>query len=220
MKAAILSLAAALLAACGSLSSPDIETTLQAERDGYYAEATAIQATTGADAQRIAGTAIAAQTHVARQNAINAALLGTVRAVVPPTRQVIASFSGVATPAPINQGERWFVKTGMASAVRQSDGCMEAPEIEFTPSTARIYATFEAFNIQAGTPISISWSHEGQVMHQEQFSMDRNASHVCLWFYIEPSIVEFAPGSWAAQLFADGFALGQPMTFNIAPDPA
>ena len=209
---------AAFLAACSSISSADMEATLRAERDGYILEATALRATTEADALRIAGTAVAAQTHVANQNAINAALLGTVRAVVPPTRQVIAAFSGAATPEPINQGERWFVKTGMATAVNESDGCIVAPEIEFTPSTPRIYATFQAFNIQSGTPLSITGLYEGQPRHQESFTTQSNASRICLWFYIEPSMVEFTPGSWAAQLYADGFALGQPMTFSIVPE--
>jgi hypothetical protein len=208
-------LKALLLTACGAFAIGDSNSTLEAEQQGYVAEATAIQSTLHAHSAQVAGTARAAETQVAVRQDVNAALYATVQAGSPPTQQIISSAGGANTPQAILQGERWFVKTGLSPSVRDSDGCAERAQSDFTPDASRIYATFKAFNIGAGTPLSARWSYEGQTRIEESFVLDRSAGEICLWFYIEPSMVEFTPGLWDVRLYAEGFQLEAPMTFRI-----
>ena len=203
-----------LLSGCGAAAFTDHAATLQAEVDGYVAEATAIQEAARADATRIMSTVVAAQTQVVHQRGVNAALYATVQAALPPTQQLVDRVPA-GTPQAITQGQRWFVKTGMTPTVRASDGCAESHQSDFSSTTARIYATFKAYNIQAGTRLGVIWAHNGQSVFEEAFTLERSANEICLWFYIEPSVVEFTPGLWSAQLFADGFRLESAMPFTI-----
>lgn len=204
-----------VLVGCEAMALVDHEATHSAEIDEYIAEATAIQASARADATRIMSTVTVSETQAAQQRGINEQLYATVQAVFPPTQQVVALGEALATPRAIAEGKRWFIKTGMASAVHESDGCSAAPQTQFTPESPRIYATFVAHNIDAGTPLSVSWHHEGEPVLEESFDLGRSASEICLWFFIEPHVIEFRPGFWAVQLYADGFPLESPMTFSI-----
>ena len=207
-------LAAVLITACGMTPVEDIEATLFAEADLIRAEATAIRATAEAAADRLRGTMTAAEAYLTHRRGVNAALLSTARAGFAPTAQVIANVFG-GTPEAITEGRRWFVKTGTASQVRQADGCSAGPQDRFTPDTPTIYATFQAFNIAAGTPLSVNWLHEGQSVHQEGFDLGGNHSEICLWFSLDPSVTPFTPGAWSVQLYAEGFPLEGPMLFTI-----
>ncbi|MCC6804213.1 MAG: hypothetical protein IT319_15130 [Anaerolineae bacterium] len=205
-----------LIGCSGTL--PDSPATQRAEISEIIAEATAIQVTREANEAQVIGTIEALHTQVAHRSAINQHLHATLRAVVPATTRVAAHGDAVATPQAITQGRRWFVKTGMASRVNESDGCSHTPESDFNTSTPRIYATLKAYNIESGTPLSASWTHQGQKVHEESFRLDRSAGEICLWFYIDPQTVAFTPGMWTVQLYADGFPLESVMAFNIAHD--
>lgn len=215
MRQIILVLVCGLLIGCSS-TLPGNPATWQAETSSIIAEATAIQAARQADEERISGTVEALQTAVVHKAAVNAHLHATMRAVLPAMTRVAAHGGGAPTPEAILQGRRWFIKTGMASWVSDADGCSHTPESEFTPGTERIYATFKAFNIESGTPLSVSWAHEGQTVLEESFHLQRSAGEICLWFFIDPELVEFKPGMWTVQLYADGFPLESPMPFNIS----
>lgn len=206
------------LIGCGGEPPSGSPQTQQAKTSSIIAEATAIQAARQADEARIVATVEALNTLVAHKAAVNVHLHATMRAALPAVTRVAAHGGGVPTPEAILQGRRWFVKTGMASGVSESDGCSHSPESEFNPGIPRIYATFKAYNIESGTPLSVSWAHEGRTVLEESFQLERSASEICLWFYIDPAMVDFAPGMWTAQLYADGFPLESAMAFHISHD--
>jgi hypothetical protein len=207
-------LAAVMITACGMSPVEDLEATLIHEAEVIRAEATAIRATAEAEGARLNATMDAANSYLDHRRGVNAALLSTARAGIVPTTQVVANVFG-GTPEAISQGRRWFVKTGTSDEVRASDGCTTGPRDSFTTSSPAIYATFQAFHIAAGTPLSVSWLHEGRSVHQESFDLSGNYSEVCLWFSLNPSITPFYPGAWAVQLYAEGFPLEGPMLFTI-----
>lgn len=208
-------LLALLATACGmEPANNEIEATLAQEASQIIAEATAIRTTAEAQTTQIAATMSAADAYLDQRRAVNAALLATVRADLVPTAQVIANVFG-GTPDAIQRGERWFVKTGTTEAIQPSNGCAIAPHQQFPTNTREIYATFEAHNIASGTPLSASWTYEGQTVHQESFNLDGSYGLICLWFSITPDMVPFNPGTWAVQLFAEGFPLEGPMLFTI-----
>jgi hypothetical protein len=210
-------LGSVLLAAsgCGVLSRPDVPATLQAENLGFVQEATQIAQAGAADRALIAATADAAATQVAALQGVNTALLATVRAGDPPEPGVRAAARTGSAPAGLAEGQRWFVPTGMAASVRESDGCMENPQVSFPADTERIYATVRGYNINAGVVMGVEWLYEGTSVWQEQWPVERNWPDICMWFYIDPATVDFQPGNWSARLFADGFQLEQPLTFSI-----
>lgn len=212
---AVLLLAVALTGGCGSLGGDDPSATLQAERLGYDAEATAIAQAIQAQATQVQGTAVAAETYVAQTDGVNQQLVATLRAVIPPTEQIASGGMGGGTPQAILEGERWFVKTGTSTSVRDSDGCIVDPTQTFSSDASRIYAAFEAHNIEAGVRLSAEWSYEGRPVWTEGFDLERGATFICLWFFIDSSEVEMTPGTWSVQLFADGFRLESPMPFTI-----
>jgi hypothetical protein len=208
-------LAAALTGGCSSLGGDDQSAVLQAERLVYDNEATTIAQAIQSQATQVQGTAVAAETYVAQTDGINQQLVATLRAVIPPTEQIASGGMGGGTPQAILEGERWFIKTGTSTSVRDSDGCVVDPTQSFGSDVSRIYATFEAHNIEAGVRLSAEWSYEGRSVWTEGFNLERGSSFICLWFFIDSSEVEMTPGTWSVQLFADGFKLESPMPFTI-----
>lgn len=215
MKIVIFVLAAALLIGCSSGTAASHQATLRAETDGYVAEATAIRQAADSDLERIASTVVALEAEVLHRAAVNVQLNATLQAMLPAVSRSAVNAGGAATPEAILRGERWFIKTGMSSQVSESDGCSQTPESDFATTTSRIYATFKAFNIDGGTPLSASWAHDGQTVHEESFNLEGGAGEICLWFYIDPETVEFVPGLWTVQLYAEGFPLESAMPFQI-----
>lgn len=225
--------AAMLVGACSTLGTANTAATLQAENEGYIAEATGIRLTAEADSTAIAGTAIAAETLVVEVNSINVQLLATVRANQAPTPARIvgaADVNGVqmdmmdemsaAEAGEYGENLPQFIQTGTSTAVRDADGCIQSPQIEFTPTTPRIYATIVAFNITTGTPVNVEWSLEGSVVWTESFVMQQNAAEICLWFFIDSTIVELTPGRWAVNMYTGDNRSEAPMTFNILEEGA
>jgi hypothetical protein len=107
------------------------------------------------------------------------------------------------------------VKTGTTTVVRESDGCVEQTQTRFPIDTPRIYATVHAFNIESGVQMSVAWYYEGTEVLRENWVVPQSSADLCIWFYLEPSTVEFRPGVWSVQLFADGFRLEDAMVFSM-----
>lgn len=214
MKPLILcSLLPLVVTACANLLPPDTGATLAAQNNAIIAEATAIRETNQAQEARIVATASAVETAAFRINAINRELLATVRAVVPPTQALIASANNAAS-TPV-AGQFRLLQTGTGTGVRTEDGCVTSPQISFPADTTQIYATVRAFNIAAGTPVSVEWMYAGENVWSESFSMERSAAEICLWFFIEPSVVPFTPGEWSVNIVAGGLPADAPMRFTI-----
>ncbi|MBC7811080.1 MAG: hypothetical protein H7175_08040, partial [Burkholderiales bacterium] len=203
-----------LTSACQAFQSDDIGATVAADSARYVTEAAGIGQTALAQQTRVLSTAQAAETYVVSMNDINRQLLATVRVVNPPTAAVYSNPSAALAPAPnVEAGTPApptlsFSDINTAIAVRDSDGCPDVLQTEFSADTSRIYITARALNIRAGTRMSVQWSYDadGQVRFEEPWTVTSSASSFCFWFYAEPSNFEFTPGQWTARLFADGVA--------------
>jgi hypothetical protein len=226
-----------LISACAPLL--DVEQTPTAElinREQFARETTAIAQVAQLQATDVAGTAQAAETYVAARESINAQLVLTLRAAIPPTQQQIDS-SGLVTPgmnAPIttpsapdasgdaggsaaaNTGGTQFVDLATAAVVSDVDGCASPATSSFSTTTQRIYATARAYNIRAGTQMSADWLRDGVVVFQSaSWSVSADEADFCLWFYIEPVDVAFDVGNWSVQLYADGTPITPAAAFTI-----
>lgn len=203
-----------LLSACQVLDPPNTAATLQAEGRGYVQTATAVQQVAQAQQTAVMATAESANTQVAQVQRINQQLLATVRAGDAPDLR-ISNDNAAVTPVGVEPGRRWFVKTGTTARVREADGCAEEAQIQFALDTPRIYATVRAFNIESGVQMSVAWYYESTEVLRENWTVPQSSSDLCMWFYIDPEIVEFRPGSWSVRLFADGFQLEDAMVFAL-----
>ena len=212
----LLSVLMLVVTGCEAIQGPDAPATLQAENLEILSEATAIAQSAQSDSLRVQQTADAMNAQAAAIFAENQQLLATVRARDPLPQMQRIIVSGV-RPTNLEPGQRWFVKTGVGTSVRQSDGCIEQAQISFPDTVERLYATVLAFNIEAGVVMSVSWSREGIEVMRESWPLARGSSEIGMWFSIDRTDGEFTPGSWSATLCADGFQLEAPMSFSILP---
>jgi hypothetical protein len=201
---------------CQVLDPPDMVATLQTENGEIISEATAIAWAANVDRGRVQATAVSAMTQVASLQSENLELLATVRAGDPPRPRVIAETNS--SSIALTPGQRWFTKTGVSLQINEADGCVVSPQISFSTDVSKIYATMRALNVEAGLQMSVAWAYEGAEVHRESFSLDRDWSEICLWFFIDTSTVEMLPGNWTVQMFADGVGLETPMAFTIRQD--
>ncbi len=234
-------IAAVVIGGCSALNPDNPAATLQAEREGYIAEATSIAQSAQAQAAQVQATAVAAQTHVAQMEGRNQQLLATLRVVLPPTQQIV-NRSGAVTPgsmatqapggfaaatqpgasgdAPANTGgslgDMQFTQVGTASNVRDSDGCAVSLEYSFPANIQRIYITTRALNVKAGTQMHVEWDYQGQSTHTEDWTVPNDDADFCSWFYIEPTGAQFAAGNWSVSLTANGVPVNPPtVNFTI-----
>lgn len=202
------------LSGCQVLDPPDVPATLQTENLSYVVQATEIAQQATLEAEDVRATAQAAGTRAADIQMVNRVLLATVRAGDPDDSVSVVA-NTLATPVGLDPNQRWFVKTGVSTRVRESDGCVEDAHIRFSTEDQRIYATVVAYNINQGVRMSASWAHEGNTVHEDSWIVNRNAAHICIWFDISGDVVALTPGNWSVRLFADGFQLEEAMTFSI-----
>lgn len=206
-----------LLCSCQAFNRVDTYGTAQAQNYGFETEVAAM--TEVAQTQNIAAAATveAGETSVALINGVNQQLVATLQRQVTPTPQL--QIEGIQPLDPTLQaqyeGRRLFVKTGTSTEVNPVDGCVVNPQVFFTEDVTRIYGTLKAFNIEAGVLMRAEWKHEGTPVWEDVWTVDANYGEICIWFYIEPSYVEFIPGAWSVEMFADGFSLEGPMAFSI-----
>lgn len=206
---------------CQVFNAPDVPATLQAEGAAIVAEATLIAETAQADLERIQATVEAGETQIAEMNSVNQQLLATARALIPPTpARAVGSAPEVADMpmGEMNFGNvvtTEFLNTGVTSSIRNSDGCANSLQNQFTQSVERIYVTTRATQIRAGTVMTVEWTYEGQVVFRDDWTVSRDAVDFCLWYFITPDDVAFSPGRWSVQLFADGRAVPPAVDFVI-----
>lgn len=200
--------------------------TLQAELTDYADEATRLADVGLEQRTQIAVTAAAAETYVGRVDGINVQLALTLRAAVPPTRQIVAN-SGPVTPGmiappegqamsstdstlvPFTEGNTQYTDVATALAIRESDGCAADRTSQFSTGVSRVYATARALNIAAGTAVYVEWQYAGaRVAQSTVYTIASDDADFCLWFYLEPTDAPFSVGEWAAQFFADGAPAG------------
>jgi hypothetical protein len=226
---ALLLVVALLVTGCGSLGldAPDAQATLQAEETALALEATRIPGELSALSTQVAVTAVAAETYVARMDGINRQMVATLRAVMPPTAQVIQGRDGAALPGGAGSvdsmdvqgtpasGVVTFTAFQTASAVNSADGCVQTPSSLFGVNDTIIYATARALNMRAGTEMTAEWSFGGQVVYTFSFVVDVDDPDYCLWFSITPQDVTFTPGDWTVSMLANGAPIASAVSFRI-----
>lgn len=229
---------------CSALGGEDIPGTIAVESTAYADEATAMARDLQAQGTAVQTTAVYAQTYVTQMDGINRQMVATLRAAVPPTQQIVqqrdtsqplisgveglpqeeqpgnadASGAGAGAGAGAESGSSGiteFQPVQTASSVRASDGCADVVTTEFTVDTTTIYATARAFNMHAGTEMSVEWSFGGQVVYSWQFTVDVEDADYCLWFSITPEDAPFTPGDWSVRMLANGAPLPAPANFRI-----
>ena len=201
-----------LLAACQTLTPPNTVATWQAREGRILQEATFIARSADRDRERVDATVLPQSTEIASAMRENAALLVTVRAGDSPGQRVV----GNRAPAPPRTpGRRWFAKTGISRFINPVDGCVVSPQISIAGDADSIYVTWRAWNVRAGLRMSVQWRHEGDLMHEEDFTLERGWQERCFWFSLTPDLAAFAPGSWSVQLYADGAPLETPQSFTL-----
>ena len=229
---------AAVLSAC----SGDQQANLAAEATAALDEATAIAQTVTARTTEVAAIAAAAATQVYQLDGVNQQLAVTMRAAIPPTDQVVfnsapvtpglnAPLPGQWTPTPVAVADagqsppgttpapgaqNQITAAGPALAVRDSDGCAVAIQSSIPVSSPRIYATTRILNATAGTSVQAAWSSGGQVVFSNTpYMLPADDPDFCVWFYIEPADVNFAPGDWSLQFLVNGQPTGAPTAFTL-----
>ncbi len=232
-----------LLSACSTLDGSDQRATLIAEVTDSVDQATTVARTLTFRSTEVAVTAAAAATTIYQLDGINVQLAATMRAAIPPTRQVVFDTApvtpglnaplpgewtptplpgaavaqpgaGAATPAPDQQNQLTVV--GPALAVRDADGCAVAVQTSMPASSPRIYATTRILNAAAGTSLQAAWSSQGQVVFSnDPFTIPEDDPDFCVWFYIEPADVTFAPGDWSLQFLVNGQPAGAAAPFTL-----
>jgi hypothetical protein len=218
-----------VFSACSALTPDNPAATLQAQRQGFVDEATSIAQAAQAQATEVLGTAIAAQTYVAQMDGRNQQLLATMAIAYPPTQAVVenngpSTPGQMATPAPVDSfdnaagaptqdgvsasganslGDMQFTQVGTASSVRDSDDCAVELVNSFPADVKQIYITTRARNIKKGTEMRVEWYYEGQMTHNESYTVPRDDNDFCLWFSLEPTDNTLSSGNWSVKLFAN-----------------
>lgn len=231
---AVMCAAVLWVAACTGVGGGMNRETLEAELTEYVSEATRINTTREAAGTQAAATVAAAETYVTLSEGINIQLASTLRAVVPPTQQIIVN-TGPVTPGMIAPlpgqitpealpadagtpagGSNVLTEIAIALSVRDQDGCAAGTVTSVSSGASRVYATTRILNAQAGAQVRADWYYEGNLVVQgEPYALPRNAPDFCVWFYIEPSDAPFQPGTWQAQFVLNGIPVTPSATFTM-----
>lgn len=214
--------------ACGALQTVDEGATLEALNAGYSTESVNLITTGAAERAGYSQTAIILETQVAFAGALNRELLATLALQVTPTPPLVgetraddlgiivdvtAAAQGsviIATPANLP-----YITTGLSLSVREEDGCVVGPQSIFPLNVDRIYATLRATNLPQGTRMRAEWYREGEQVWFDDWTVDANYENLCIWFFLQPSYVEFSAGNWSVRMYADGQPIGQEMRFSF-----
>ncbi len=208
----LLSLLLLGLSACQAFTRPDIPATLRAQNAGYVVEATSISETAQAESTRVQVTAIAAAATLASIENLNQQLRATARAVIPPTAQIAGAGSAIAeSTASIDGSGMQFVEVGTTNSVRDSDGCANGLQSQFSLDAGPIYVTTRALNIRAGTLMGVEWRYDGAVAHQENFVVPIDDDNYCIWFNMEA----FSTGNWIVRLYENEVPIEPEVSFTV-----
>ncbi len=226
-------LALLLVSACSALTPDNPGATLQAERNGYIAEATSIAQEQQAQATEVMATSVAAQTYVAQMEGRNQQLLATMQIAFPPTQALVVNAGTstpgqMATPAPLGSfgeattapqgatpgsgslGSVQFTQVGTAASVRSSDDCADTLTNSFPANVQTIYITTRALNVTQGTVVRAEWYFEGQLTYSESYTIPRDDSDFCMWLSITPTDVTLSSGNWSVKLYANDTPIDAP----------
>lgn len=215
MRPILLALLIISLTGCAAFNREDTYATLEVEHSAFATEIMVIRNENQENSETISQDIATSEALIAMERGVNLQLIGTLERAVTPTPGLIIDQSLNPTIEAEFGGRRYFQKTGMSLDIRPEDGCVTVPNLSFPVSSDRIYATARVQNIESGVPLASKWYYEEELVYEFDFVTDSNHSDWCFYFYIDPDIVEFRPGSWSVRLFADGFQLEEPMSFTM-----
>lgn len=225
-------LLAIVISACGALQPEDDIATMAFDNAQYQTEVADLAATGSFERISSQSTIVVNQTAIALQNAINQRLLATLTVRITPTPPLPGEsqpddyglmpnmpnmpVGGSALPG----GDVPYIVTGLATRVREDDGCVINPRVAFSADEVRIYATFVAYNLTRGTALSAAWYRDIDQVASGAWTSDADYEKLCIWFYIQqPDDVAFTPGNWSVRLYANNEQIGNtlPFTFEALP---
>ena len=217
------------LAGCQALAGGDALATVQVNLTAAATESAGIRRAAAADRDMVLSTVVAAGTRVAQLSAVNAALGATLRAsytATPALRAVVVSAEDMGSSLDDNMSDLSTVgeegstpmtvsRLEMAASVNSASGCSSGAVQSFRPAQARIYLTAQVANLRAGARFTAQWQYQGRDVYSWSFVAERSRDFECIWFYATPDDFDFAPGSYAVALYADGVLMGS-AAFTIA----
>lgn len=90
-----------------------------------------------------------------------------------------------------------------------ADDCPVGSRSEFNPAQdTTIYVTAVGNNLTPANVVTSRWLLDGVEMVSYNWSPSGNVNGACIWFYITPEAVAFAPGNWSVELSVDGVTAG------------
>jgi len=123
---------------------------------------------------------------------------------------------GSVQPVVDGGGVAQFSQISTSASVRQSDGCADGIQNQFSLDTNRIYITAVATNLSAGTVMSAEWILNGTVMvTNSSWTVDQNYPSICIWFFITQDDTVFTPGDWSARLLVNNVPVEPASAFTI-----
>lgn len=218
MKALAAIALALALSACGALNQADTPATLIAQNEAYANEIAALDMSATAENAGSRERAIELSTRAAALSGVNVQLVGTLSVMVTPTPQLESSaFEQSMLENPDQVGQRLYVNTGVTTEI-DGRGCAVNPRDTFTIYEPRIYGTWVAYQLTAGTVFRLEWVYttNQQLMFSDSWIADGNYDEICVWFYITPEDVTLIPGAWQARLFIDEVQMTAPLRFTVS----
>ncbi|MBK9122254.1 MAG: hypothetical protein IPM16_03900 [Chloroflexi bacterium] len=214
-----LAAAALAMAGCAAFAGEDTAATLSARNVAAAAELTTLGDMMTAEASGMVESVSALATESAAGAGINVQLVATLMLIVTPTPELEGStFDPSAITGPIEVGQRLYVSTGATTIVDSATGCVLEPRARFGPGEPRLYGTWIAYNLRAGTVFRTQWYRDDELVFTDAWTAPRDQEQICIWFYVTPQDVEFLPGRWQVRLFADEVNAATPIEFLIEGD--
>ncbi len=105
-----------------------------------------------------------------------------------------------------------------ASRLREVFALVRFFGARFGPGEPRLYGTWVAYNLRAGTVFRTQWYRDDELVFTDAWTAPRDGEQLCIWFYVTPQDVEFLPGRWQIRLFADEINAATPIEFLIEGD--
>ncbi len=205
-----------LLTSCQVFQGVDTQATLEAEVQTYATESVSIEQTVESYRLQVQITAVAAETEVWVAGNVNQQLLATARVLSPPTQSVVAGIAAESATDMTGEGDGMrFSEVVTASGVRQSDGCAEQVQTQFSQDSERIYVVAQIPILEPQTVMGVEWLDEGQLVYADSWVAASGGSDYCVWYFITPEDVAFSPGNWSVRLSAGGSILGSAAPFTI-----
>ena len=202
---------------CAALNQADTPATLVAQNAAYSTEIAALDAQATAENAETRARVEQLSTSAAFTGGVNVQLVGTLSTVVTATPRLESSaFEQASLDNPDQVGQRLFENLGVTTQIDRN-GCAVDARDRFSPYEPRLYGTWIAYNLTAGTLFRVEWVYttNQQTMFSDSWTAPQDYDELCFWFYITPEDVTLVPGTWQARLFVDEVQMTSPLRFEI-----